>query len=764
MLHLPMLMLVLLISPLSEQEPIVSVKTLKSLDNAAQQLARGGQQEAMMRLLALLESMGYEARALEKLEGKCAKTLDRAKKDDRCRGRIAKRLAKTAKTMASRLKDMGGEDRLTLAEMILKIDSEQDEAHLALGHVLEDHIWALPELHQRRKRRGTINETLQKARRLTFEIEAGESDMSFFQELIGGPGSKVRFNQITLHSTLGPDRLHLILTDVLRALALSNYLRTGTLALPRCKMPLAMEFVFVDTEERYRAAVDHHVRTGRFTKSEAEEAKVMDAVFSQNFYLSNDSTEANAKSTLLNYIADTYIVPPNKMELWSCLYAGHLNWICLNLFGTSVPNISWYEVIPGGGGSQEHQYAKSGDDTRDLERKALLRLTESSLLGCRAWLQGLVEKGEDPPFEKILAIEEFGRVKGVNLLKSTLVADYLQERGDLARLMAVPVGSLEEPSENSEGRTREPPTPGARFSARLGKPVADFDARWRRWILPERNGLVQRLGANPGGPEPTCEEQGLLAYLDSLRKSCWDEDYLDPYLPLKIEPALSRGALLHARYLDLHPDQAAAWPDAHEEYTDRKGFTPEGCLAGLHSVIVPGDYAKHPEDAVDAWMGTFYHRLPIIRPGLVRVGWGATKGTAVLDTSTLVQPDYRYFNIRWPHDGMKDVPLRFEPELPNPVPGEDQSHWGYPITLQRYMPGGEARMELHLYEGSRVDAKHEVPCHFSTPSKPTNPELKPKGAYCLIPKSSLKASCRYTVKAEDPFLGESITWSFTTGK
>src|SRR6185295_11631593 len=102
-------------------------------------------------------------------------------------------------------------------------------------------------------------------------------------------------------------------------------------------------------------------------------------------------------------------------------------------------------------------------------------------------------------------------------------------------------------------------------------------------------------------------------------------------------------------YLDKHPAQKAAWPDAHEEYADQEGFSPEGSRAGLASVIAPG--VNGPEQAIDGWMATFYHRLPLLAPGLVRIGWGLEKGTAVLDSGDLVAPSETSAWAAWPPAG-----------------------------------------------------------------------------------------------------------------
>jgi hypothetical protein len=107
---------------------------------------------------------------------------------------------------------------------------------------------------------------------------------------------------------------------------------------------------------------------------------------------------------------------------------------------------------------------------------------------------------------------------------------------------------------------------------------------------------------------------------------------------------------------------------------------------------------------------------------------------------------------------MKGVPLAFQPELPNPVPGEKQARWGYPITLQLWHFAPEPKIVLRLLEGGR-----EVPCHFTSPEAPLNPYLVPQGTYALIPKAALEPKTTYTVRAEGYPDVPDYTWSFTTG-
>jgi hypothetical protein len=134
---------------------------------------------------------------------------------------------------------------------------------------------------------------------------------------------------------------------------------------------------------------------------------------------------------------------------------------------------------------------------------------------------------------------------------------------------------------------------------------------------------------------------------------------------------------------------------------------------------------------------------------------------AVLDAESLVIPeDHVEMVAIWPAADAKNVPLQFEPEQPEPVPGIDQTTLGYPITVQcgeHLLGGAELQMTLHDVAAGAV-----VECHWSTPIAPTNPERAPRAAWCLIPKAPLAPNKRYKVTCK---LGtrDSLEWTFQTG-
>jgi hypothetical protein len=282
-----------------------------------------------------------------------------------------------------------------------------------------------------------------------------------------------------------------------------------------------------------------------------------------------------------------------------------------------------------------------------------------------------------------------------------------------------------------------------------GGSISEFEASWRRWLIedPHDRPLVRRIGSpeDEGGSGSEVTE-----YLSEIRRATVNAR-LEPAIKERLSsPAvslsrgLSRGAERHAEYLAKHPAQLQAWPDAHEEYPDVSEFTPEGCWAGMHSVICPG--VENPRAAIDSWMGTFFHRLPLLDPGLKQVGWALEDGVAILDCTSMVDPTPERGRriVQWPPAGAERVPCSFNPELPNPFPGEDQSAWGYPVTVQWTYGPAPVRLELRKADanGPAVEAL------LSTPEAPGNDQLVPTNAWCLIPRAPLEPRSTYWVETE----------------
>ncbi|MEO6594037.1 MAG: CAP domain-containing protein, partial [Planctomycetota bacterium] len=366
--------------------------------------------------------------------------------------------------------------------------------------------------------------------------------------------------------------------------------------------------------------------------------------------------------------------------------------------------------------------------------------------GSRMFLRYLAQHREDPPWAEAL-LPEFGMIQGENLLKATFVTEFLVEQGTLTAV-------TQKLRETKGGSAAE------RFAKAVGASLPEFEERWRAWLVGLLPGLAQDLQ-----PQVTAlprDAQSALDALTALRTRAFTaaSASLEATAPVLVDPELSRGCRAHAEYLVRHPEHAARWPDAHEENADHREWSAPGAWAGAHAVIAPG--VKNGEAALTAWMGTFYHRLPLLDPGLIRIGFGQAGDVVVLDSGSMVAPRRESWHVVWPPDGASGIPTRFVPELPNPVPGEDQSRFGYPITLQlgQRTDRGPAEAVMQLFEGRKNG--QEVTCWFASPQAPSNPELAPRDCFCLIPKAPLRGRTNYTVVVRLLRENKEVVWSFRT--
>jgi uncharacterized protein YkwD len=104
----------------------------------------------------------------------------------------------------------------------------------------------------------------------------------------------------------------------------------------------------------------------------------------------------------------------------------------------------------------------------------------------------------------------------------------------------------------------------------------------------------------------------LLADLNAVRKAAGLGE-------VELDEERSRRCRLHARYLEKNIDHPKSQGlGIHDEDPSLPGYTREGQMAAKGSVIavLPG-----PEDAVRMWVATLYHRIPLLRPGLKKVGF-----------------------------------------------------------------------------------------------------------------------------------------------
>jgi uncharacterized protein YkwD len=94
--------------------------------------------------------------------------------------------------------------------------------------------------------------------------------------------------------------------------------------------------------------------------------------------------------------------------------------------------------------------------------------------------------------------------------------------------------------------------------------------------------------------------------------------------PVRESSVISEACDLHARYLALnHGHPSTSGLGCHNEDSAFEGFTKEGQKAADRSLVISN--CTDPQDAVDLFMNSLYHRLPLLYPSATTFGFGVAR-------------------------------------------------------------------------------------------------------------------------------------------
>lgn len=354
----------------------------------------------------------------------------------------------------------------------------------------------------------------------------------------------------------------------------------------------------------------------------------------------------------------------------------------------------------------------------------------------------------------------------------------------------------------------------------FNKSSEDIDTEWREWARGD-SGVAAGTGYGPPlSPErPSRIELAALDRINVIRSQLmgytWPKDaHTVPEFaagtwvglsPCEMDAEASLGCDLHAKYVTNHPDLAEKpGPEIHEEDPANADFTRRGQQAG-NGNIVTGKGERGPDfaaETVDLWMGTPYHRFPMLEHNIKRLGYSYMfengLSVAVLDMGSLEEPydpDTAPRFVCWPANAMLNVPTTFAAmESPNPLEDQPQGEndprkCGYPVSLQfqseiaRQLSDCSIQL-FETHKGGKPPKAHvvikdkedwkawsdrrkpkEVPIWVHTPRVPLNKKMDLRDVVFCVPKEALDANTQYQVcvmirLSADPFY---FIWEFTTG-
>jgi hypothetical protein len=226
-----------------------------------------------------------------------------------------------------------------------------------------------------------------------------------------------------------------------------------------------------------------------------------------------------------------------------------------------------------------------------------------------------------------------------------------------------------------------------------------------------------------------------------------------------LDDKLSAGCMKHAEYMKLNAGtDAMDGLNAHQERMDLPGASKDGAACGKAADLFPG--VSNFSLAVDGWMSGFYHRRPILDPGLKRIGFGYAPLADGSYMAALMFAEAKPVDAGWPVAypvaNQRDVPLEYGNEIPNPVPA---GRGGYPITLQFPPFDKVTGVSAKLVD----DKQHAVAFFLSDPQHPAT-SFGQYGVVSVIAKQPLRAGTTYAIEITATWRDKPQTWrwSFAT--
>ncbi|MCC7536394.1 MAG: thrombospondin type 3 repeat-containing protein, partial [Deltaproteobacteria bacterium] len=243
--------------------------------------------------------------------------------------------------------------------------------------------------------------------------------------------------------------------------------------------------------------------------------------------------------------------------------------------------------------------------------------------------------------------------------------------------------------------------------------------------------------------------------------------------PVVNDAELTHGCEIHLAYLRRRSEELGEPVLTHEEDLSLDYASEEGNDAGIASVLSIGRGGI--AEAIDGWMGTLYHRLPLIHPGLARVGVAAGDGYACVQyapgTDARAAAPYP---ILWPPPDLVGAARAFAgSESPCPTVDDPFAGGARPgsATIASIGLNGMGAMSDVSATLARLDTGDVVPLfRLYYDGGPTEHEQQGylDGTIALVPEpgSTLDRAAVYEVTVDAALSGAAQTfrWRFATGR
>lgn len=271
--------------------------------------------------------------------------------------------------------------------------------------------------------------------------------------------------------------------------------------------------------------------------------------------------------------------------------------------------------------------------------------------------------------------------------------------------------------------------------------------------------------ATPPEPEPTAVDEACADVADPGDATATDGEIaglvrLNCYRRLlglgevPMDPALNTAARNHANYIEANDAYGHQETDpAGEHFTgewvgDRvaaAGFVYDAIDTSIEEVVSVSTLGADAAFAVDLWVDSVYHRVPLLRPALDAVGVGQAGDFDVFVVASPWEPPGALQRTSLPVDGQFGVPPAFDSDRESPDPSA-LGVVGYPVSVSVQGPWTGPFEDPH---GLRLDPTAssitgpDGPVGFAV-LDPSNDPILREDAF-LLPDAALAPDASYEV-------------------
>jgi hypothetical protein len=258
---------------------------------------------------------------------------------------------------------------------------------------------------------------------------------------------------------------------------------------------------------------------------------------------------------------------------------------------------------------------------------------------------------------------------------------------------------------------------------------------------------------SPAAP-PAPEENSVLGIINRYRAEAGVP-------PARVSPALEQAARGHVAYYDANRgDPALSGMGLHSQTPGKPGFTgatmgDRARAAGYSGGTITENAGFGKLEKTLGWhMNTVNHRLPLVHPGAVDIGFAESSATGFHIIMVGVRRDRVETPLPsvYPGPGATNVPTSWDgAESPDPAPGLPRP-LGYPITV------AFGTYQQVTWGSFQLTGPGGEPLAISAPRKDW------MRSAAIVPHRPLRPGTTYTARVEATVDGQPVVreWSFTT--